>query len=84
MDLGREVDHALEAGQRLLPFVVMIAERDAQLVSQRPFLDPADEQVDLLLLHERRQLDRVGVINQDRPRVADLSKLVVIVAAASL
>jgi hypothetical protein len=47
MDFLGEVQHALEAGQRLLALVVVVAEADAELVGDRPLLDAADEQVDV-------------------------------------
>ncbi len=39
-----EIDHAGEAGQGFLAFVVVVAEPDPKLVSDGTFLDAADEQ----------------------------------------
>ena len=70
VDFAGEVQHACETGQALLPLVVMVAESNAQLVGDGTFLDAADEQIDLFFLDELGQLQRVGVVDQDRVFVA--------------
>jgi len=69
VDLAGEVEHARETGQHLLALVVVIAEGHAQFVGDRPLLDPADEDVDLLLLEEGRELEGIGVVDDDRSLV---------------
>ena len=73
MHLAREIDHALKARQGFFALVVVIAEPHAELVGDGPLLHAADEQIDLLLLEKSRQFQRIGIIHDDRARIAQFA-----------
>src|SRR6266568_4132771 len=50
IDFTREVQHACKTGKGFLAFVIVIAEANAQLISDRSLLHAADEDIDVLLL----------------------------------
>ena len=78
INFAGEVQHAREAGERFLALVVVIAEPDAKLVGDGPFLHAADEQIDFLFQKEIGQFQRVGVVDDDRPGIAELAELFVV------
>jgi hypothetical protein len=72
VDLFGKVHHAGESGQCLLALVVVVAEADAQLVGDRALLHAADKEIDILLLDELGELERIGVVEEDGARIAEL------------
>ena len=45
--------------------MVMVAEGDPELVGDRPFLDPADEDIDFFFLQKGGEFQRVGIVDDD-------------------
>ena len=84
MDFAGELPQSFKTRQADLALVVVVAETDAQLVRDRPFLDAADQQVDALFLDELGQFQRVRVVHQDRVFVAQLAQHAVIFAVSRL
>ena len=79
-----EIEHALESCQSDLALVVVIAEADAELVGDGPFLDAADEQVQSFSCKECGEFERVGIVDDDGARIAELLQLLVVVLVAGL
>jgi hypothetical protein len=82
--LAGEVEHAGKAGQHFLTFMIMVTKGDPEFVGDGPLLDPADEEVDLLFLEEGGELQRVGVVDDDRSRVADPFQFEIVLLGAGL
>ncbi len=45
MDFPAEIEHAFKTCKGNLPLMVVIAEGDAHLIRDRPFLDAADQEI---------------------------------------
>jgi len=84
IDLAREIEHAFKPRERFLALVIVIAERDAELVGDGAFLDATDEKIDILFQNEFRQLQRIRIIYDNRSFVAYFRELLVILRPAGL
>ena len=84
MDFPAKIEHTRKACKSYLSLMIMITKGHAHLISNRPFLHPADEQVGLLLYHELGQLQWVGVVDDDGAFVAYLLQIVVVFPVTGL
>ena len=55
--VANQIQHARESGERFLALVVVIAEADSHLVSDRTLFHSPDEQIDFLLLQEAGEFE---------------------------
>src|SRR5208337_4085213 len=78
MNFPCKIEHPHKPLERLLAFMIVVAESYTQLIGDRPLLDAPDKNVAILFLKKAGKLQRVGVIDYDGSLVGDLVQVPVI------